>query len=61
MIIKQIRNAALITEYAGIKFLDSMLAEKGAYPGSEGSMNSHLRNPSSSCLWNSTKSSRSTR
>ncbi|MCY9191071.1 MBL fold metallo-hydrolase, partial [Bacillus mojavensis] len=33
MNIQQIRNATLVVEYAGEKFLiDPMLAEKGAYP-----------------------------
>jgi L-ascorbate metabolism protein UlaG (beta-lactamase superfamily) len=46
MKIKQVRNATLIIEYAGKKFLiDPFLAEKGAYPGFEGTANSHLRNP----------------
>lgn len=40
------RNATLIIEYAGEKFLvDPMLAEKGAFPGFEGTPNSHLANP----------------
>jgi L-ascorbate metabolism protein UlaG (beta-lactamase superfamily) len=44
--IKQIRNATLVIEYAGKRFLiDPMLAEKGAYPGFEGTPNSHLSNP----------------
>jgi L-ascorbate metabolism protein UlaG (beta-lactamase superfamily) len=46
MKIKQVRNATLIIEYIGKKFLvDPLLAEKGAYPGFEGTANSHLRNP----------------
>jgi L-ascorbate metabolism protein UlaG (beta-lactamase superfamily) len=46
MKIKQIRNATLLIEYAGTRFLvDPMLAPKGAYPGFEGTANSHLRNP----------------
>ncbi len=46
MKIRQVRNASLVIEYAGKKFLvDPMLAEKGAYPGFEGTANSHLRNP----------------
>lgn len=46
MKIQQIRNATLIIEYAGTKFLiDPLLAEKGAYPGFEGTANSHLFNP----------------
>lgn len=44
--IQQIRNATLKIEYAGKTFLvDPLLAEKGAYPGFEGTYNSHLRNP----------------
>ncbi|MYZ52261.1 MBL fold metallo-hydrolase [Malikia spinosa] len=44
--IQQIRNATLKVEYAGTTFLiDPMLAKKGAYPGFEGTYNSHLRNP----------------
>jgi L-ascorbate metabolism protein UlaG (beta-lactamase superfamily) len=46
MKIKQVRNATLIIEYAGKKLLvDPFLAEKGSYPGFEGTANSHLRNP----------------
>lgn len=46
MKIQQIRNATLIIEYAGMRFLiDPMLADTGAYPGFEGTANSHLRNP----------------
>ncbi len=46
MKIKQVRNATLIIEYAGKTLLvDPFLAEKGAYPGFEGTANSHLRNP----------------
>jgi L-ascorbate metabolism protein UlaG (beta-lactamase superfamily) len=46
MKIKQVRNATLIVEYASRKILvDPFLAEKGAYPGFEGTANSHLRNP----------------
>lgn len=42
----QIRNATITIEYAGKKFLiDPMLAEKGAFPGFEGTVNSHLANP----------------
>lgn len=41
-----IRNATLVMEFAGQKFLiDPLLAEKGAYPGFENTLNSHLRNP----------------
>jgi len=46
MKITQIRNATLHVEYAGSTFLvDPMLAEKGAYPGFPGTVNSHLSNP----------------
>ncbi|MFD0465906.1 MBL fold metallo-hydrolase [Microvirga aerilata] len=46
MKITQVRNATLIIEYAGKKILvDPMLAEKGAYPGFEGTANSDKRNP----------------
>ncbi|QOL16573.1 MBL fold metallo-hydrolase [Dickeya dianthicola] len=46
MNITQIRNATLKIGFAGKTFLiDPMLAEKGAYPGFEGTLNSHLRNP----------------
>lgn len=41
-----IRNATIKLDYAGATFLiDPMLAEKGRYPGFEGTLNSHLRNP----------------
>lgn len=43
---QQLRNATLIIEYAGKKFLiDPMLAEKGAFPGFDGTINSHVANP----------------
>lgn len=46
MKITQIRNATLIVEYAGKKFLvDPMLAPKHTYPGFPGTPNNHLRNP----------------
>lgn len=46
MKLQQIRNATIKLEYAGTTFLvDPMLARKGAYPGFEGTYNSHLRNP----------------
>lgn len=46
MNLTQIRNATLILEYAGKRFLiDPMLAAKGAYPGFAGTLNAHLRNP----------------
>jgi L-ascorbate metabolism protein UlaG (beta-lactamase superfamily) len=42
----QLRNATIIIGYAGKKFLvDPMLAEKGAFPGFEGTINSDLANP----------------
>ncbi|MBL0012105.1 MAG: MBL fold metallo-hydrolase [Nitrosomonas sp.] len=42
----QIRNATLIINYAGKKILiDPWLAEKGALPGFEGTINDHIRNP----------------
>lgn len=41
-----VRNATIKLDYAGTTFLiDPMLAEKGRYPGFEGTLNSHLRNP----------------
>lgn len=47
MKITQIRNATLVVEFGGIKFLiDPMLAKKDAYPGLEGTLNSHIRYPS---------------
>ena len=43
---QQLRNATILIEYAGTKFLvDPMLAEKGAFPGFEGTPNSHIANP----------------
>ncbi|OOF55627.1 MBL fold metallo-hydrolase [Rodentibacter myodis] len=43
---QHIRNATGRINYAGKTFLiDPMLAEKGRYPGFEGTFNSHLRNP----------------
>ena len=46
MQIRQIRNATLIIDYAGKRFLtDPWFAPKGAIPGFEGTPNSHLRNP----------------
>lgn len=43
---QQIRNATVKLEYAGTTFLvDPMLAEQGAYPGFQGTYNSHRRNP----------------
>jgi L-ascorbate metabolism protein UlaG (beta-lactamase superfamily) len=43
---RQLRNATLIIEYAGKKFLiDPMLGEKGAFPGFDGTINSHIANP----------------
>ncbi|MEN7549986.1 MBL fold metallo-hydrolase [Rapidithrix thailandica] len=41
-----IRNATLVLNYAGKKFLvDPMFAEKGRYPGFPGTRHSHLSNP----------------
>lgn len=46
MKIQQVRNATVIVDYAGTRLLiDPYLAEQGAYPGFEGTPNSHLRNP----------------
>jgi L-ascorbate metabolism protein UlaG (beta-lactamase superfamily) len=43
---RQLRNATIIIDYAGKKFLvDPMLAEKGGFPGFEGTINSHIPNP----------------
>jgi L-ascorbate metabolism protein UlaG (beta-lactamase superfamily) len=43
---QQLRNATIIIEYAGKRFLvDPMLGEKGAFPGFEGTPNSHIANP----------------
>ena len=44
--ITQVRNATLRVEMGGVRFLiDPMLAEQGAYPGFEGTLNSELRIP----------------
>ncbi|SUE07332.1 Uncharacterised protein [Pantoea agglomerans] len=46
MKLTQIRNATLLLDYAGKKFLiDPMLAEKEAWPGFAGNARPHLRNP----------------
>lgn len=46
MKLTQIRNATLILEYAGKRFLiDPIMAEKEAWPGFPGTARSHLRNP----------------
>ncbi|QXB55936.1 MBL fold metallo-hydrolase [Aeromonas sp. FDAARGOS 1415] len=46
MQITQVRNATLLIDYAGSRFLiDPMLAAKESLPGFEGTANSHLRNP----------------
>lgn len=43
---KQIRNAMIIINFGGKRFLvDPMLSEKGAFPGCEGTVNSHVSNP----------------
>lgn len=44
--ISQIRNATLHIDYAGVRFLvDPMLAERHAWAGFEGTLNSEERNP----------------
>jgi L-ascorbate metabolism protein UlaG (beta-lactamase superfamily) len=44
--IRQIRNATLVLEYGGAKFLiDPMLSPQDAMPGFPATANSHLRNP----------------
>lgn len=46
MKLTQIRNATLVLEYAGKKFLiDPIFAEKDAWDGFAGTARSHLRNP----------------
>jgi len=46
MHVQQIRNATLVIDYAGKRFLvDPLLAGQGAYPGFAGTANSHLANP----------------
>lgn len=46
MKIRQIRNATLVIDYGGKRFLiDPWFGPKGAIPGFEGTPNSHLRNP----------------
>ncbi len=46
MKIRQIRNATLVIEYGGKRFLtDPWFGPKGSFPGFEGTPNSHLRNP----------------
>ncbi|OLS40744.1 MBL fold metallo-hydrolase [Bacillus sp. MRMR6] len=46
MKIQQIRNATLVVEYAGKKFLiDPMLAEKGTYPAFPNSLRQDQKNP----------------
>lgn len=46
MKILQVRNATVLLNFGGKKFLvDPYLAEREAYPGFEGTVNSHLRNP----------------
>lgn len=46
MRITQVRNATQIIEYGSKRLLiDPMLADKGAYPGLEGTENAHIRNP----------------
>jgi L-ascorbate metabolism protein UlaG (beta-lactamase superfamily) len=44
--IRQVRNATLVLEYGGKRFLiDPMLADRGTYPAFQGTPNDHLRNP----------------
>jgi L-ascorbate metabolism protein UlaG (beta-lactamase superfamily) len=46
MKITQIRNATLLLEYGGVRFLiDPMLAPQHSMPGFAGTANPHLRNP----------------
>ncbi|MCZ0927214.1 MBL fold metallo-hydrolase [Halomonas janggokensis] len=46
MKIKQVRNATLLVEFGGSRFLiDPFLAEKDTYPGIPGTVNDHIRNP----------------
>lgn len=46
MKLHQIRNATLIVTYGGKRFLvDPYLADKDAYPGFEGTVNSEIRHP----------------
>jgi|TARA_R110001592_G_scaffold145195_1_gene368735 L-ascorbate metabolism protein UlaG (beta-lactamase superfamily) len=46
MNIRQIRNATLVIEYAGKRFLtDPWFGPKGDFPGFDGTPNSHIRNP----------------
>lgn len=46
MKVTQIRNATLVIEYGGVKFLiDPMLAPKESMPSFAGTANDHLRNP----------------
>jgi L-ascorbate metabolism protein UlaG (beta-lactamase superfamily) len=46
MKVQQIRNATLVIDYGGSRFLiDPMLAPKDSMPGFAGTANEHLRNP----------------
>lgn len=46
MKIQQIRNATIIVDYAGTRFLiDPMLSPKATFPAFPGTVNSHLNNP----------------
>ncbi|MBB3139680.1 MBL fold metallo-hydrolase [Halomonas organivorans] len=46
MKLQQIRNATVIVDYAGKRFLvDPMLSPKGAFPAFPGTVNDHLSNP----------------
>jgi len=46
MKITQIRNATILIEFGGFRFLvDPVLADKDSYPGFPGTYNDHLRWP----------------
>ncbi len=46
MNIRQIRNATLVIDYAGKRFLtDPWFGPQGDFPGFDGTPNSHIRNP----------------
>lgn len=46
MKIRQIRNATIIVEFGGSRFLiDPWLAPKATYAGFDGTLNAHIRNP----------------
>ena len=51
MKLRQIRNATLLLDYAGTRFLiDPWFAAQGSQPGFEGTLNSHLRNPTAALV-----------